>query len=244
RTRWLRRHEIDALVVAVGQEEGIDEDWRTVLVDAIIFAASTGVRFGCLCELRPSDYADGFIVIDRDKNGERVHIPIAGDLEILVDRRVEAADFPGSYLFPGPKGGNARASIRRWLPRIVRAAGLVWGKYKNGADGKVLRDRHGNKVLNPEGVTFHTFRHSFASNAFLSGVPDSVIQRLGNWKTGSMLDRYRHHADEQLRDGAKRVAACVAGGHTTVTTPRGQRLAVTGKAKIACDTKRVSRVGR
>ena len=240
RTRWLRRHEIEAVCAAADRVEGIDDKWRPILKDVIVFAAATGIRLGRLCDLRRSDYEDSFIVIDRDKNGERVHIPVADELKPLVERGVERADFPGSYLFPGPTGTNARASIRRWLPRVVRQAGLRWGKYLTGADGKPLRDHRGQKILDPQGVTIHTLRHSFASNAFLSGVPDSVIQRLGNWKTGSMLDRYRHHADEQLREAAGRVAACVAGGHNTVTAPRKRPRAETERSKIACDTKPVS----
>ena len=244
RTRWLRRHEIDLLRAKVHEVEGIDDDWRQVLDDVIVFASSTGVRFGRVCDLRRADYADGFIVIDKDKNGERVHIPVAGDLEPLVERRVEVANFSGSYLFPGPKGGNARASIRRWLPRIVRAAGLVWGKYEQGEDGKALRDKRGRKVLDPDGITFHTFRHSMASNAFDSGVIDAEIQKLGHWKDPKMLDRYRHIGDDRLREAAARVVAHVAGSHTTVTTPQGQRPRETSQSNIACDTKPVSRVGR
>lgn len=218
RKRWLRRHEIDLLRASVYELPGIPADWRSVLDDVIVFAASTGVRFGRLCELRPSDYADGFIVIDRDKNGERLHVPIAGDLEPLVDRRVDAADFPASYLFPGPNGGNATSSIRRWLPKVVRAAGLVWGKYKRGEDGKPLRDRLGNKVLDPDGITFHSLRHSFASNAFLNGVSDPMIRRLGNWKDSRMLDRYRHLGDEQLREAAACVVAGISDRHNSDTT--------------------------
>ena len=113
--------------------------------------------------LRLSDIENDFLVIDRDKNGERVYFPVEGDLAPLVERRAEASEFPASYLFPGPHGGNAQSSIRRWLPRIVRAAGLCWGKYMTGPDGKVSRDEDGNKILSPHGITFHTFRHSMAN---------------------------------------------------------------------------------
>jgi len=48
------------------------------------------------------------------------------------------------------------------------------------------------------GFTWHGFRHTFATWHFQAGTPDAVIQKLGGWKTASMLDKYRHHAVEHL----------------------------------------------
>ena len=76
------------------------------------FAASTGIRFGRVCDLRRADVVDGFVVIDRDKNGERVHSPLVGDLAKLVERRRKAAPFPASHLFPGP-GVLGRDDVRK-----------------------------------------------------------------------------------------------------------------------------------
>ena len=64
-----------------------------------------------------------------------------------MEARGAATRFAGEYLFPGPNGGNARTSLRRYLPGVIRAAGL----------------RYGRKYA--DGVTFHTFRHSMASLA-------------------------------------------------------------------------------
>ena len=41
-----------------------------------------------------------------------------------------------------------------------------------------------------------------ASVAMNSGVPSAVVQRMGNWKTPAMVDRYAHLADESLRHAA------------------------------------------
>ena len=74
---------------------------------------------------------------------------------------------------------------------MIRAAGLRYGrKYKDG-------------------VTFHTFRHSMASLALNHGVPESTVQRMGNWKSRVMVQRYAHLADEELRKAAATIADLV-----------------------------------
>jgi integrase len=77
------------------------------------------------------------------------------------------------------------------LPDVIRAAGLRYGrKYKDG-------------------VTFHVFRHSMASLALNHGVPESTVQRMGNWKSRVMVQRYAHLADEELRKAAATIAFLV-----------------------------------
>ncbi|MCP3995676.1 MAG: site-specific integrase [bacterium] len=81
--------------------------------------------------------------------------------------------------------------MNRKLPDVIRAAGL----------------RYGRKF--PDGVTFHTFRHSMASLAINHGVPESTVQRMGNWKSRVMVQRYAHLADEELRKAAATLAELV-----------------------------------
>ena len=104
-----------------------------------------------------------------------------------MEAAVARAKFPHSYMFPGPRDGNALMSIRRAFPEAVEAAGLKYGR------------------KDPDGVTFHTYRHSMASLALNAGVPKSTVQRMGNWKSAAMVNRYAHLADETLRDAAKKV---------------------------------------
>jgi len=95
-----------------------------------------------------------YVVNERTKNGERFVWPLERWPREYVEKRVEESRFPGDYLFPGPKGGDPRASLIRVLPDVIRAAGLRYGrKYKDG-------------------VTFHTFRHSIASLALNHGAPE------------------------------------------------------------------------
>ena len=201
RNRWLRRHEVDEIKKHV-------PGW---LRDIIEFAVITGFRLERICELRKADYeADeaghAYVVIERDKNGERVHKMIEGGLRILVEKKVEAAQFPASHLFPGPGGASARTAIKRHLRTAVEKAGIKWGRAKDG-------------------VTFHTFRHTMASNALNAGIPVHLVQKLGNWKDPRMLGRYAHLADETLRDAESKITKLFAGrvSHRITGRQRGRK---------------------
>jgi len=78
-------------------------------------------------------------------------------------------------------------------------------------------------------ITFHTFRHSMASIALNNGVPEAVVQKMGNWRDRRMIARYAKVSDETLRDAAGKVAALVGRGHTVVTVserrPRARKSA-------------------
>jgi integrase len=187
RTRWLRVHEVQAIARH-------SPPWLKAIVK---FAASTGMRLGELCSLRRANYqtdeaGQAFVITERTKNGERLVWPLEGWPLNYVQERVCKTAFPGDYLFPGPGGGNPYTSVQRTLPDVVRKAKLKFGRKE------------------ADGVTFHTFRHSMASLALNHGVPESVVQRMGNWKTRVMVDRYAHLADESLRAGAATLAKLVS----------------------------------
>lgn len=69
----------------------------------------------------------------------------------------------------GPRGGRAFSSIKRWLPKVCAVAKIEYGR----------------KLA--DGTTFHTFRHTMASLALNAGVPEIVVQQMGNWKTASIV---------------------------------------------------------
>lgn len=120
----------------------------------------------------------------------------------LVNRRLEEAHFLASYLFPGPTGGSAYHHIDTTLKKAVEAAELPFGG-------------------NSSGVSFHTFRHTMTSLALNAGVPEPVVQRMGNWKDRRTVSRYAHLSDEVLRGGAAALDALIDGKSCHVgVTPR------------------------
>jgi integrase len=195
RERWLQLDEVKAIAAKC-------EPW---LADIVWFAVASGWRLEEVCEVQKSDYRedrDGNAWLERRKSqtktGEPLRFPLEGWLATFVKARVDLRKFPASRVFPGPKGGNARMSIRRDLPAAVKKAKLVWGRYETDAEG--------DRVLNPAGITFHTFRHTMASQALQAGLDVRRVQELGNWKDERMVRRYAHLADSARRDAARALA--------------------------------------
>lgn len=178
RTRWLQPPEVEAIKKNCPA-------WLRELIDA---AVKTGLRLSELTNLQVGDYhetPDGraYLLIQTTKNKSQHIFPLEGRLRDLVEFRVGRASSPSQYLFPGPSGGNARSSIKRYLKPAVEKAGITWG-------GR------------GDGVSFHTFRHSMASNLLNAGVSTTVIQKLGNWKTPTMVQRYAKVSDRTTWEGA------------------------------------------
>ena len=154
----------------------------------------TGMRRSEICNLRKSSFMiDGkdqayVITEEKTKNKERLIYPLEGWARTYVEGEVKELPFPGSYIFPGPGGKNAHMAIRRHFPKAVKKAKLKYG----------MKDK--------DGITFHSLRHSMASIAINEGIPEAVVQQLGNWKTRKMVSRYAHLANKTLRSAAARLA--------------------------------------
>ncbi|MDW3094550.1 MAG: tyrosine-type recombinase/integrase [Gammaproteobacteria bacterium] len=69
--------------------------------------------------------------------------------------------------------------------------------------------------LGLEEVTFHTFRHTYASWLVQQEVPLRTIQELGGWCSVDMVQRYAHLAGDDLQAYQERLV----GRHKTVTNP-------------------------
>jgi integrase len=52
-------------------------------------------------------------------------------------------------------------------------------------------------------LRFHDLRHTFATRLVQAGVDLYTEQKLGRWKTLSMVMRYAHHHSESLRAGTE-----------------------------------------
>jgi integrase len=198
RDRWLRPHEIQALV-AKARVMG-----RECIADAIEFAAVTGKRLGEIQRLRRADFTtDGAgnpaLWIGKTKNGTPELLPIAGVALALVKRLATASDSPSAYLFQGPRGRSVRRIIDRDLHLVVEAVAA------EHPDWKLEYGRGKNQV------TFHTLRASFATIGNAAGMSERDLMTAGNWRSRAMLDRYVRRDDETLRAGLGRVGEVVFG---------------------------------
>ena len=105
---------------------------------------------------------------------------------ILVTRAVEVLQarsrvrqIPDGFVFFNRDGGqiNARNLLRSFYAACDKA--------------KVFTFR------------FHDLRHTFATRLVQAGVDLYAVQKLGRWKSISMVERYAHHCPESLRTGVE-----------------------------------------
>jgi len=149
-------------------------DW---LRPIITFAINTGFREGEILGLKwkQIDFSRREITISEQKNDQTDTLPL-NDKVITVlkekwnDRRKDA-----EYVFPSQN--NTRISNRN----LFRAFQIAKEKAKI------------------EKFRFHDLRHTFATRLVRSGVDIYAVQKLGRWKTLSMVTRYGHYDTDSLR---------------------------------------------
>ena len=64
----------------------------------------------------------------------------------------------------------------------------------------------GKDATQLHGYTWHANRHTFASRLVMAGVDLLTVQKLGGWRTLSMVQRYAHLAPGHLRAAVERLA--------------------------------------
>lgn len=141
--------------------------------------------FGCYTCLRHSDYyltdyvmslMEGNILHLRNlKTGNSVYIPL----------------HPIALRIYQQYGGNmpkiAYESMRRKCREITKLAGFDSPCLFSRVQGGVLVKEHRPKW---DLTTTHTMRRSFATNAFISGMPERMIMKIGGWKSYGSFERY------------------------------------------------------
>ncbi|TAJ35075.1 MAG: site-specific integrase, partial [Nitrospirae bacterium] len=113
------------------------------------------------------------------KNGCTDTLPVnASALEVLK-ARAKVRSLTTSFVFFNGAGNrlDARDLLRVFYP-TMRKAGI-------------------------ERFRFHDLRHTFATRLVQAGVDLYAVQKLGRWKTVSMVTRYAHHYPESLRAGVE-----------------------------------------
>jgi integrase len=151
-------------------------DW---LKQIIIFAINTGLREGEILNLAwpQVDLTRKTLTILEQKNRSKDTLPLNRTAwEVLKKREAFKNERTELVFFTG----NATSINRRNLLRVFYAAVKKAGIQK---------------------VRFHDLRHTFATRLVQVGVDVYTVQKLGRWKTISMVMRYAHHYPESLRSG-------------------------------------------
>lgn len=144
------------------------------------FALATGLRENNVLNLEWSQVDLGrrvaWVHADEAKAGEAIGVPLNEDA-VAVLREREGHD--ATWVFALNGAPIYKASNRQWY-RALKAAGL-------------------------EGFRWHDLRHTWASWAVMSGVTLPELQKLGGWKTPTMMMKYAHLSPEHLATAAAKV---------------------------------------
>lgn len=152
----------------------VSPDW---LRPIIIFAISTGFRESEILGLKwkQIDFDEREITISEQKNGQIDTLPLNNKAISVLKEKWNKRRKNVPYVFPSQ---NKTRILHRNLFRAFDSA---------------------KKRAAIENFRFHDLRHTFATRLVKKKVDLYAVQKLGRWKTLSMVTRYAHHNTKSLR---------------------------------------------
>jgi site-specific recombinase XerD len=164
----------------------------------IVFAIYTGLRQAEILDLEWSqvDLFGRTLTILKQKNKAKDVLPLNKRALSILKQRARVRDRKTNYVY---YNGNAAR---------IDARNLLRAFYSALKKSKIAKAR------------FHDLRHTFATRLIQAGVDIYTVQKLGRWKTITMVMRYAHHYPESLRSGIEtldRLPAAKPKNQTSVT---------------------------
>jgi integrase len=151
------------------------------LQDIILFAINTGFRQSEILNLQWGQvelFRRTITLLDQ-KNGGRDTLPVNTKTLGVLKARANVRSLKTDYVFSNGAGN------RRDARDLLRAFYLAM------------------KLADVRRFRIHDLRHTFATRIVQAGADIYTVQKLGRWKTISMVLRYAHHQPESLRGGAE-----------------------------------------
>lgn len=146
----------------------------------VLFALVTGLRQSNILKLEWSqvdlENRHAFVRAGDAKGRKGIGIPL-NDLALKVLNRQYGKHLTRVFTYKGQPISSANTAA--WTKALKRA-GI-------------------------EGFRWHDLRHTWATWQRKAGTPTHELQRLGGWKTASMVERYAHIAPEGLEYAASRL---------------------------------------
>jgi integrase len=172
------------------------DEWETLsaamnpdLADISLFAISAGLREANCMGFRWSWLKDSdtwaLIPPEFTKTAKPYGIPLNLTAQRVIKRRRESGIRHQELVFLFSGRPWYRVMICRQLEAAVEASGVAK-------------------------ITFHGFRHTFASWLAQKGVSHAIRARLGCWSTASMADHYSHFDVESLRQFSEMIDGVLA----------------------------------
>ena len=178
---------------AEGRERSITPEQAKLLLDEllphqrdmVLFSLLTGLRQANVLGLEWSrvDLERGHAWVDSSmsKNRRPISVPLNKDAIAVLLRQVGKHSLR-VFTYQGKPITNA--NTRAWRAALTRA-GI-------------------------EDFRWHDLRHTWATWHRRAGTPTHELQRLGGWRTASMVERYAHLAPDHLAESAARLGSELA----------------------------------
>lgn len=150
------------------------------LADMALFSVATGLRQANVTRLHwrqiSLERRHLWVGADQHKNGKAHSVPLnEAAMEVLLRRQGDHR----VYVFTYEGEPIGQVNTKAWRNALTRAG---------------IQD-----------FRWHDLRHTFATWHREAGTPTHELQRLGGWKTQSMVERYAHVAPEGLQLAAARL---------------------------------------
>lgn len=144
--------------------------------DLFIVGAFTGLRFSDFTKIRPEAITSGMITVKTQKTEQSIIIPVHWVVGQIIEKY--AGHLP-------PPISNQK--LNEYLKLIVARAGIKEKVIKYRTQGGV---RTGETFEKWELVTTHTARRSFATNAYIAGLPTISIMKITGHRSERSFMKY------------------------------------------------------
>jgi integrase len=168
------------------------------LQEIIIFAIQTGFRESEILDLtwKQVDLNRRTITLYEQKNKNVDTLPVSKTALHVLTQRYESRHGESPLVFVNECGKRIFAqNLIRSFHAVIKKSGI-------------------------ERLRFHDLRHTFATRLVQNGVDLYRVQKLGRWKTTSMIMRYAHHYPESLRPGIETMDEACPENITILSQPQ------------------------
>lgn len=200
-TAWLRENEYEMLRRALADSPRDAED-RVFLAD---FLRGTGLRLREFLTLKWSDLdmVEGSVTVRSGKGGKTRVVPIPWEGPPALVRALESA-----------QTAFWRRHPRKTLDEARLVSEFVWPTREPWRVHNMLYAAATRAKLGALGIHPHVFRHSFAVDLTLRGVPQAVIQRLLGHASPQTTSRYQQVMPIDIIQALQK-AGTASSDHTT-----------------------------
>lgn len=148
-----------------------------------------GVRFGDVCRLRPEHVSDGRLQYRMMKTDRPVDLPLPTPARALA--RHWASSHNGTFIFPFLSDGDEKDPIR--LRRHISSCNVVVNRNIKKAAKRA-------EVKEPNNITFHVARHSFADFARRKSSDLYAVSKALGHSSLKITENYLNDFDREATD--------------------------------------------